>query len=333
MKPLRASVGFTLASVVSIILLIVVVNAVTQPVAATTRTYHADFTDVSGMHEGADVRVRGVRVGKVETIRLQRLNGRSLADVGFTLDKRFGIADNTRLAIKFQALTGLRYVDVANPAESDAAKGRITNVPTKMTQPSFDITVLFNGLQPVLATLSPEEINQFAANTSLFLAGDGGGLRPMLDSARKLAALTEQREEVITGLVRNLSGFAEGVRGRSGNLIEFAEQGRRVVDDLLTVLDEFRKSDMYGPTFLGKAVELLDHAGLKRGIDPSRALDTAFTNVYDVLEAYKRTPVFWENIEPPPPANGAAPCHRGRAELPLPMDVLLNGRKVMLCNP
>jgi phospholipid/cholesterol/gamma-HCH transport system substrate-binding protein len=331
MKPLRATVGFVLASAVSVVLLIVIVNAVTQPVATTTRTYHADFTDVSGMHEGADVRVRGVRVGKVESIRLKRSNGRSLADVGFTLDKRFGIADNTRLAVKFQALTGLRYVDVANPAEG--GNGRITNVPTNMTQPSFDITVLFNGLQPVLAALSPEEINRFAANTNLFLAGDGSGLRPMLDSVRQVTALTAQREEAITGLVRNLSGFADGVRNRSSHLIEFAEQARVAIDKVLSVLDEFRKSDMYGPTFLGKVLELLDHAGLKRGIDPSRALDTAFTNVYDVLEAYKRTPVFWENIEPPPPADGAAPCHHGRAELPLPMDVLLNGRKVMLCNP
>lgn len=331
-KPMRATLGFAVAAVVSVVLLIVITNAVTQPVAVTTRSYHADFTDVSGMHEGADVRVRGVRVGKVESIRLKRANGRSLADVGFTLDKRFGIVDTTRLAVKFQALTGLRYVDVANPAEGDNVAGRITNVSTKMTQPSFDITVLFNGLQPVLATMSPEEINKFTTNASLFLAGDGGGLRPMLDSVRQLAALTSEREEMISGLLQNLSGFSDGVRDRSNHLIEFAEQGRIVVNDVLTILDEFRKSDIYGPTFLGKVLELLDHAGLKRGIDPSRALDTAFTNVYDVIEAYKRTPVFWENIEPPPPAEGAAPCHRGRAELPLPMDVLLNGRKVMICN-
>ena len=33
-----------------------------------------------------------------------------------------------------------------------------------MTQPSFDITALFNGLQPVIATLSPDDINTFAEN-------------------------------------------------------------------------------------------------------------------------------------------------------------------------
>jgi phospholipid/cholesterol/gamma-HCH transport system substrate-binding protein len=325
-------VGFAIAAAVSVVLLIVISNAVAQPVDTTTRTYHADFTDVSGMHEGADVRVRGVRVGKVTSIELKRANGRSFADIGFTLDRRFSVGDATRLAVKFQALTGLRYVDVTSATENGSADAGITHVSTRMTQPSFDITVLFNGLQPVLATMNPDQINQFATNMSSFLAGDGAGLRPMLDSVRNLAALASEREQLITSIVGNLAGFSDGVRGRSSHLIEMAEQARVVVDDLLSVLDEFRKSDIYGPTFLDGVLQLLDHVGLKRGINIDRALDTAFTNVYDFLEAYKRTPVFWENLTPPPAPNDAAPCMHGIAELPLPMDVLLNGRKVMLCN-
>jgi phospholipid/cholesterol/gamma-HCH transport system substrate-binding protein len=332
MRSWRSFVGFAIATAVSVVLLIVISNAVTQPVDITTRTYHADFTDVSGMHDGADVRVRGVRVGKVTSIELKRAAGRSYADVGFTLDRRFAVGDTTRFAVKFQALTGLRYVDVTNPEQNGGGEAGITHASTKMTQPSFDITVLFNGLQPVLATMNPDQINQFATNMSSFLAGDGAGLRPMLDSVRNLSALASEREQLITSIVRNLAGFSDGVQGRSKHLIEMTEQAQYLVNDLLSVLDEFRKSDMYGPTFLNEVVKLLDHIGIKRGIDIDRAMDTAFTNVYDFLEAYKRTPVFWENLTPPPPANGAAPCQRGVAELPLPMDVLLNGRKVMICN-
>ena len=63
-----------------------------NPSAATTRTYNAEFTDVSGLNDGADVRVRGVRVGKVQTIELKRSDdGRSIAAVRLTLDRRFSI--------------------------------------------------------------------------------------------------------------------------------------------------------------------------------------------------------------------------------------------------
>jgi phospholipid/cholesterol/gamma-HCH transport system substrate-binding protein len=329
-KPLASLWRIALAALVSIVLLIVLANVIAQPVDVSTRQYSATFTDVSGLHEGADVRVRGVRVGKVATLKLMRSNGQSLADVGFTLDKQFRIVPTSRLAVKYQALTGLRYVDAIGVAHGDGAS--ITTVPTSMTQPSFDITVLFNGLQPVLATLNPDEINTFTDNVSTFLAGDGDGLGPMLDSIVKLTSLVSNREQVISTIVQNLSAVASNVRGRSDGLIKILELVKVPIASAMTVLDEFRKSQIYGPEFVANANRLLDSAGLKPGINIATALDKAFTNVYDTLDQIKRVPVIWENVQAPPVEGTPAPCSKGRAELPLPMDVLLNGRKVVLCN-
>jgi phospholipid/cholesterol/gamma-HCH transport system substrate-binding protein len=208
----------------------------------------------------------------------------------------------------------------------------MTTVPTTMTQPSFDITVLFNGLQPVLAALSPDEINTFTDNVAAFLAGDGDGLGPMLDSIRKLTALVSDREQVISTLVRNLTTLADGVRGRSEELVQILHLVQIPIDSGMSVLDEFRKSQIYGPDFTSQAVRLLNSAGIKPGINIDTALDKAFTNVYDAIDEFKRIPVIWENIGPPPVEGTPAPCSKGRAELPLPMDVLLNGTKVVLCN-
>ena len=121
MKPRSALWRFVLAAFVSVILLIVIANEIQQPIKAATRTYNAEFTDVSGLNDGADVRVRGVRVGKVQAIELKRSDdGRSVAAVRLTLDKRFSIVPASRLAVKYQALTGLRYIDVQNATEGGA---------------------------------------------------------------------------------------------------------------------------------------------------------------------------------------------------------------------
>jgi phospholipid/cholesterol/gamma-HCH transport system substrate-binding protein len=230
-----------LAAVISIVLLIMVVTVIQQPADVSTRIYTAEFTDVAGLHEGSDVRVRGVQVGKVQALALKRTDGRSIASVRFTLDKRFTIGSDSRLAIKFQALTGLRYLDVVSPANGDTEANRITDVPTSMTQPSFDITVLFNGLQPVLATLSPDDINTFTDNVAAFLAGDGNGLGPMLDSIRNLTAEVSNREQVIETIVRNLSVLANGISDRSSYLPQILEELKAPVSGAMTVLDEFRK--------------------------------------------------------------------------------------------
>lgn len=321
-----------LAAMVSVVLLIVIANEIRQPIEAATRIYSAEFTDVSGLSDGSDVRVRGVRVGKVKAIELKQTDdGRSVAVVRLTLDKRFSIVPASRLAVKYQALTGLRYVDVQNAAEGDSVANRVPEVPTTMTQPSFDITVLFNGLQPVLATLSPDDINTFTSNAVSFLQGDGNGLAPMLDSIHKLTAFVSDRQQVVATLVRNLATLAEGVRGRSQYLIKIFDEFELPVQEALAVVDEFRKSQVAGADFTRAVLHLLSAAGIRPGIDVDKALDRAFDNSYRALEALKRTPVIWDNIPPPPEDGTPVSCSQGRAQLPEVMDVLLNGQRVVLC--
>lgn len=340
-KTLGPLLKFGVAALVSAVLLVVISNVIRQPVDAETRILTAEFTDISGLHHGADVRVRGVRVGKVQSLALNRSDEQTVATVEFTLARDYSIVSTSRLAVKFQALTGLRYLDIADAAAGDAPD-QLTSVPTSMTIPSFDVTVLFNGLQPVLATLDPSEINTFTDNVATFLAGDGDGLGPMLDSIKRLTALVSDREAVIATILGNLKTVAAGVSGRSEHLTALIDQVRIVVDAALLVLDEFRKSQIYGPAFTGEVDRLLIAMGLdsgpwwvddyQPGWDPEKAFDKAITNLYNEMDGVKRVPVVWENIPEPPVDGSPARCSNGPAELPLPMDVLLNGRKVVICN-
>jgi phospholipid/cholesterol/gamma-HCH transport system substrate-binding protein len=330
-KPVSALWRLGISVAVAIILLVALANIIINPVSMDTRTYIADFTDVSGLHKDGDVRVRGIRVGKVESVDLSRRDGQNIAAVKFTLDKRYGVVTITRLAIKYQALTGVRYVDVVNPAEGYSAADLVTEVPTRMTQPSFDITVLFNGLQPVLATLSPEEINTFTANAASFLSGDGG-LAPLLKSVRRLTEFVSDRERMVASLMRNLGELADSLDGKSSALIHLIDLLNQPVDAILSSRDEFRKAWLYGDAFFKPAVQLLHNAGLREGINVDEALDRAFSNLDNFFDAIKLVPVMYENVPPPGPEGSPEPCTRGSAQLPETMDVLLNGRRVVLCN-
>ena len=333
MKPLAALWRLGLSVAVAVVLFILLSNTLTNPVAINTRTYTAEFTDASGLHPDGDVRVRGVRVGKVESVNLARHDGQNVAQVKFTLDQQYGILAISRLAIKFQALTGVRYLDVTNAAEGYTAADLVTQVPTSMTQPSFDVTALFNGLQPVLATLSPEEINTFTANAASFLTGDGSGLAPLLDSLRRLTEFVSDRQQVVATLMSNLSQVADAIESKSKQFIHIIDLLNQPVDGALTILDEFRKDFLFGKDFFDPVVRLLNNAGLKPGINIDEALDRAFSNLDNFFDAFKLVPVMNENIQPPGENNDTVePCSRGRFQLPETMDVLLNGQRVVLCN-
>lgn len=349
--PKAALWRFALASAAALLVFIVLVNVLRQPVAADTRSYTAQFTDASGLHIDADVRVRGVRVGKVKSLALERSDGQSVASVEFSLDKRYAVVSTTRLAIKYQALTGLRYVDVVNPSETAPAANILTRVPITMTQPSFDITTLFNGLQPVMATLSPNDIDTFTENAATYLSGEGG-LKPMLDSTRKLTQFAADREQVIATVMRNLDAVADVFGGHSKDFVQVLKWLNQPVDAAISVMDEFRKSELYGTAFTDPTLQVLANAGFPRGpatrvqapdgridiVDPSRSdiadgLDKAITRFDDYSrDVLKLIPVMWDNVAPPGSPDTPLPCSRGRAQLPDSMDVLLNGQRVILCN-
>ena len=322
--------GLSIAFTVGLIILLS--NTLTSPVAVNTRTYTAEFSDASGLHPDGDVRVRGVRVGKIESVALARRDGQNVAQVKLTLDRKYGVVAITRLAIKFQALTGVRYVDVTNAAEGYRESDLVTQVPTTMTQPSFDVTALFNGLQPVLATLSPAEINTFTANAASFLTGDGSGLAPLLASVSRLTAFVSDRQQVVSTLIRNLSEAGDALGGTSAKFIHVIDLVNTPVDKALSILDEFRKDLLY-KDFFDPVIRLLHSAGFKPGTNVDEALDRAFSNLDRFFDAFKLVPVIDGNI-PPPGEDGTPvePCSRGNFQLPETMDVLLNGRRVVLCN-
>lgn len=332
MKARAALLRLAISAIIAVVLFILLLSGIAEPLKAQTRIYTAKFTDISGLHDGADVRVRGVLMGRVVSTALERHQGQSVATVDFTLDQKYGVVSDTRIAVKFQTLTGSRYLDVLNPAADYSTASLVTSVPTTMTRPSFDVTSLFNGLQPVIATLSPEELNAFAANTANFLSGDGSGLAPVLESVRKLTELVSDRQQIVATLMRNLADAAQVMGGHATDLAHLIHELMIPIDAVMVVLDEFRKTQLYGTDFIAPVVRLLSNAGFNNGIDISTALDTAFNNIDRTFDAFKLIPVMWENIPPPPAAGEPQACARGRAQLPMTMDVLLNGQRVVLCN-
>lgn len=209
----------------------------------------------------------------------------------------------------------------------------MTQIPTSMTQPSFDVTALFNGLQPVLATLSPDEINTFTANAASFLTGDGSGLAPLLDSIRKLTEFVADRQQVVSTLMNNLNGLAESIGGTSQKFIHLIDLVNQPIDEVNAILDEFRKDFLYSKDFFDPVTRLLHNVGFRNGVNVDQAMDRAFSNLDNFFDAFKLVPVINENIPPPEPDGAAVePCTRGNFQLPETMDVLLNGRRVVLCN-
>lgn len=208
--PRQALWRLLVAAAVSAVLFVGVVNALRNPVAGETTSYTADFVDVSGLRVGSDVRRQGVQVGKVTSIDIRHQGGSNIAVVGFALQQHYRLTTASHLAVKFQNLSGSRYLDFSETATTAGLPVAIRHATTEMTTSSFDITTLFHGLEPVLRTLNPGEIDKLAANVSAFL--DGADATDLVASVRKIADYTVDRQQVVSTLVANIASISDTMK-------------------------------------------------------------------------------------------------------------------------
>ena len=74
-KPL---LGFAIFGVIALLLTYIIYSTLERSVSGSTNTYTTFFNDASGLAKGDDVRMAGVRVGRVDKIELD--NGRARVD-------------------------------------------------------------------------------------------------------------------------------------------------------------------------------------------------------------------------------------------------------------
>ena len=102
------AVRFGLFALVSLLLLVLLVNTMRNGLADDNRVFTAQFRDVSGLRVGDDVKVAGVRVGRVSGIEVSD-DG---AAVDFELATQQPLLEDTRLVMRYQNLIGQRYLSL-----------------------------------------------------------------------------------------------------------------------------------------------------------------------------------------------------------------------------
>jgi len=174
----------------------------------------------------------------------------------------------------------------------------------------------------------------------------------MLKSIHNLTRFASDRQQVVATLMSNLSAVADSMGGHSKDMIQLLKYINRPLNGALSVLDQFRATEFYSTGFLIPVRTLLTNAGFPaEGNSGARlvteppghqdlndtnideALDRAFDNIDEVIDAFKLIPDMWNNIAPPSQTGAPVACSKGRFKLPEQMDVLLNGQRVVLCNP
>ncbi|MGV0625689.1 MlaD family protein [Mycolicibacter minnesotensis] len=229
MKTRGPLIGLCLFMAISTVLTWLVYATLRRDVAGATTPYAAVFTDVYGLREGDDVRMAGVRVGRVEKV---ALDGK-LAKVSFIVQNDQKLYGNTVASVTYQNIIGQRYLGLSLGTLGSAdelPRGSVIGV--ENTEPSFDVSVLLNGFKPMMSLLNPKQADDLTKGVLLSLQGDQSSIATLVDQSSTLTATLAGRDEVLGDLITSLNRLTGTIAGQNDQLDHALTQAQRAVTDL-----------------------------------------------------------------------------------------------------
>ena len=254
-KPL---IGFGVFAVVAVLLTYIIWSTLERSVSGGVNEYATTFRDASGLKAGDDVRMAGVRVGRVQDIALD--DGRARVTFEVQDDQRVFV--NTRAAIRYQNLVGLRYLALDLDGDKPGVeldRGATLRLPG---EDSFDVTRLLAGFQPVFDTLTPDQVNSLSESLIQAFQGDEVSISRTLAEIGQVASDMADRDEVLGAIITNLSVVMRELASQGDQVKTLLDSTATLVENLNTNSGAF-----------GTAIEALGEtaSGLGGVLEDSRA--------------------------------------------------------------
>lgn len=189
-------------------------------------TYTAKFTEVAGLRADNEVRVSGVRVGKVTGI---ELDGDEVA-VEFTVDDVF-VGDTSAASIEIKTLLGQKYLALV--PHGDKPLDPQTPIPADRTRTPFEITGVLEQLGQTADEIDTDQLaGSFDAIAETF-ADTSPHVRGTLNGLSKLS-------KTIAGRDRELGELLGNTKVVTGTLATRDKQLRTLIGDGNLLLGELQ---------------------------------------------------------------------------------------------
>lgn len=180
----------------------------------------ARFDDATGIAKGNEIRLAGVRIGKVGGVSVER----GEAVVSMNIDDRYRVPQDSRFELRWKNLLGQRFVQVIPPSGAERGGPALeegAELTTARTRSAADLSMLLNNTEPLVAQLDVPRLNRVMATLSASFAGREAALGAGIDDARTLLTELNTRRDAIDRSLVNLDTLVGGIAERDAEIERF----------------------------------------------------------------------------------------------------------------
>ena len=195
------------------------------PIIGGGTTYTADFSEAAGLVPSNEVRVAGVKVGKVTKVALAGDH----VQVSFRV-KDAWLGDQTTAAIRIKTLLGQKYL--ALDPQGSAALDPGTTIPKQRTMSPFDVTEAFNGLASTVGQIDTKQLADSFEVLSNTFKDSPSNVKGALDGLSSLSRTISSRDQQLATLLANTKQISQTLSDRNDQFEKLLADGNQLLSEV-----------------------------------------------------------------------------------------------------
>ena len=256
--------GVGLAVIAAMLLLAFNIDAL--PLLA-GQSQSAALSEAGGLKAGDDVRIAGVKVGKVTAVDLEGSHVR----VDFRVGRSTELGSQTSATVRIKTILGQKFLALEPAGKGDLAK----EIPLSRTTPAYDVVEAFSDLATTTEDIDTGQLATALDTVANTFRDSPEEVRAAVDGLGRLSRTVASRDAQLRELLQHANGVTGVLADRNKELVSLLTDG-----DLL--LQELRKRRADIHTLLVSTVTLSQQlTGLVR--ENRAAIGPALANLKGVL--------------------------------------------------
>jgi phospholipid/cholesterol/gamma-HCH transport system substrate-binding protein len=185
-------------------------------------TYYAAFKESGGLKANDEVRVAGVRVGKVQEVDLDGDHVR----VEFTVERGVDFGNETGAGIRVKTLLGAMYLSLVPNGTGQLEEG--AEIPVSRTTSPYDVVEAFSGLAETSERIDTKQLATSLDTLSALMKNTPEEFQGALQGMSALSQNIAARDEQLNELLGNMQKVSRVLADRNGDLVQLMEDGDKL---------------------------------------------------------------------------------------------------------
>ncbi len=201
-------------------------NADSLPVIGDGDTYSAAFSEAGGLKPGDEVRIAGVKVGKVEDVDLDGDH----VKVTFKVkgEPRFGT--ETGASIRVKTILGAKYLALHPKGPGQLKAG--SEIPLKRTVPAYDVVQAFSDLTTTTEEVDTDRLAKALDTISTTFEDSPAEVQASIKGLSRISRTVASRDKALKELLDHANGVSGVLAERSDDFTALVKDGDKLFKEI-----------------------------------------------------------------------------------------------------